>query len=140
MKGTFILKSVKTYGEFYSMLDLPSWAPPSWLFGVAWSIIYPLFIAATVVVAVMVVRKRAPRKLLVLLLVNWAANLAFTPVQLGLEPLWPASVVILIVLGSLVWFQVHAWKKARTAFWLLVPYLAWGLFAAVLQLTITATN
>ena len=122
------------------MLDLPSWAPPSWLFGVAWSIIYPLFIAATVVVAVMVVRKRAPRKLLVLLLVNWAANLAFTPVQLGLEPLWPASVVILIVLGSLVWFQVHAWKKARTAFWLLAPYLAWGLFAAVLQLTITATN
>ena len=129
-----------TYEEFYSSIVLPAWAPPQWLFGVAWSIIYPLFIAASVYFAYLVIKKRAPGTLLWVLLANWAANLAFTPVQLRLEPLWPASLVILAVLGTLAYVQWHVRRHSPLIFWLLVPYLAWGTFATALQLTITFTN
>lgn len=131
---------MQTYGEFYQSVMLPPWAPPSWLFGVAWSIIYPLFIAATVLTAVRVVKGRAPRAMLWLLVINWVANLAFTPIQLGLTPLWPASLDILVVLATLVLFERLAWRHLRAAFWLMLPYLAWGAFATALQLTITLTN
>lgn len=129
-----------TYEEFYSSIVLPSWAPPSWFFGLAWGIIYPLFIVASFYLAYLVAKKRAPRPLLWVLLVNWTANLLFTPVQLGLEPLWPASLVILTVLGTLAYVQWHVRRYSMLVFWLLVPYLAWGTFATMLQLTITFTN
>lgn len=129
-----------TYPEFYARLVLPPWAPPAWLFGVAWAVIYPLFGIATVYTVYLAYRGRASWGLVWLLASNWAANLLFTPVQLGLEPLWPASVVILVVLGTLAAFQRRAWRECRPAFWLLLPYLAWGLYATALQLTITFTN
>lgn len=129
-----------TYETFYSSIILPSWAPPPWVFGVAWGIIYPLFIAASIYLAYLVAKKRAPAVLFWVLLANWTANLAFTPVQLRLEALWPASLVILVVLGTLGYVQWHVRRYSMLIFWLLVPYLAWGTFATALQLTITATN
>lgn len=129
-----------TYQEFYQSVALPSWAPPSWLFGVAWSIIYPLFIIATVYAFILMRRKQLPVSVVVALGINWIANLLFTPIQLGLKPLWPASLDILVVLCSLLFVQKYAWRHSKIIFWLLMPYLLWGTFAAVLQLTITATN
>ena len=29
-------------GAFYMQLDRPAWAPPAWLFGPAWSVLYLL--------------------------------------------------------------------------------------------------
>lgn len=129
-----------SYTEFYQSIVLPPWAPPAWLFGVAWGIIYPLFVIATVYTAYAAWRGRAPRVLLWTFGVNWIANLLFTPVQLGLAPLWPASLDILIVLGSLLYIQWRVWRVLRPTFWLLLPYLFWGLFATALQLTILFTN
>jgi len=129
-----------SYQEFYAGLTLPNWAPPAWVFGVAWSIIYPLFIAATVYAVYLVTKKRMPNAVLWALGINWVVNLLFTPIQLGLRPLWPASLDILVVLGSLAFIQWRVWRKSKIIFWLLVPYLLWGTFATALQLTITATN
>lgn len=129
-----------TYQEFYSSVILPSWAPPAWLFGVAWGIIYPLFAVATVYVLYRAVTRQAPAHVAIVLAINWAANLLFTPIQLGLTSLWPASLDILVVLGTLAYLERWAWKHSRLVFWLLLPYLVWGVFATVLQLTITFTN
>lgn len=131
---------MRTYAEFYQSVALPSWAPPEWLFGVAWGIIYPLFIAATIYIAYRVWKRSASAAMVWALIVNWVANVLFTPIQLGLTLLWPASLDILVVLGSLGYVQWHAWRRMRIVFWLLAPYLAWGIFATALQLTITATN
>ncbi len=129
-----------SYAEFYQSILLPPWAPPAWLFGVAWGIIYPLFIIATVYTAYAVWKGRAPRGFLWAFGINWIANLLFTPIQLGLTPLWPASLDILLVLVSLSYIQWRAWRVLRPTFWLLLPYLFWGLFATALQLTISFTN
>ncbi|HTP56890.1 MAG TPA: TspO/MBR family protein [Candidatus Paceibacterota bacterium] len=125
-----------TYQQFYSAVNLPAWAPPSWWFGVAWSIIYPLFIAATIVAVHLWMKKRMPSAVLWALGINWIANLLFTPIELGLKPLWPASVDIVIVLASLIYVVGRAWRVSKPVVWLLVPYLVWGVFATALQLTI----
>lgn len=131
---------MRTYADFYQTIDLPSFAPPSWVFGLAWGIIYPLIVIAGVYLLYAVVKKRLPVQLLIVFVVNIIANLLFTPLQLGLNSLWPASIDILVILGTLVWLQYHCWSRARIVFWLLLPYLLWGAFATVLQLTITLTN
>ncbi len=131
---------MRTYADFYQSVQLPIFAPPAWLFGIAWGIIYPLITVAFVYLCVLVIRKQAPRSLLWLLIANLIANFIFTPIQLGLTPLWPASVDILIILITLAVFELHIWKHSKTIFWLLVPYLLWASFATILQLTIATTN
>ncbi len=131
---------MQTYQEFYASLQLPSFAPQPWVFGVAWGIIYPLITVAFVWLCILVIRKQAPRSLLWLLIANLVANLLFTPIQLGLKPLWPASIDILIILGTLALFEYKVWRYSKAIFLLLVPYLLWGAFATALQMTITFIN
>ncbi len=131
---------MQTYAEFYSSVQLPWFAPPAWVFGLAWGIIYPLMAVAGVYLVYLTLKKRLPAYLVVLFALNLAANLLFTPIQLGLTALWPASVDIVIILVTLAALEYKVWRHSKLIFWLLVPYLAWGTFATILQLTISATN
>ncbi len=131
---------MKTYAEFYQAIEKPFFAPPDWMFGVAWGIIYPLIAVALVYLAYLTWKKKVPVSLIVVFAINLIANLLFTPIQLGLEPLWPASIDILVVLGTLIYLEWKLLKYSKIIFVLLLPYLLWGAFATVLQLTITLIN
>ncbi len=131
---------MQTYQEFYQSIVKPFFAPPEWVFGVAWGIIYPLIAIAFISFLFLLVRRRVPLFLLWVFLVNLAANFLFTPIQLGLSALWPASLDILVVLGTLAFFEYEIWRHSKLIFFLLLPYLLWGAFATVLQLTITIVN
>ena len=71
---------------------------------------------------------------------NLAANFLFTPVQLGLKALWPASLDILVVLGTLLFLEYKVIRYSKLVFYLLLPYILWGAFATILQLLITFMN
>jgi len=131
---------MQTYQEFYQAIEKPFFAPPEWLFGLAWGIIYPLTTVAFIYLCVLVIRNKAPKSLLWVLIANLIANLLFTPIQLGLAALWPASLDILVVLGTLAVFEWKIRRYSKIIFFLLLPYLLWGAFATVLQLTITFIN
>ncbi|MFH0712603.1 MAG: TspO/MBR family protein [Candidatus Jorgensenbacteria bacterium] len=131
---------MQTYQEFYQAIEKPFFAPPDWLFGTAWGIIYPLITIAFIYTCVLVIRKKVPNSLLWVLIVNLIANALFTPIQLGLSALWPASLDILVILGTLAFFEWKIWRYSKTAFFLLLPYLLWGAFATILQITITFIN
>ncbi len=131
---------MRTYPEFYQGIQKPFFAPPAWLFGVAWGIIYPLISLALAYLIYLVWKGQAPKTLLWILLLNLAANLLFTPIQLGLQPLWPASLDILLIFGTLAYFEYGIWQYSKLIFALLTPYLLWGAFATVLQLTISFLN
>lgn len=132
---------MQTYQEFYGSIEKPFFAPPDWLFGVAWVIIYPLIAIALIYTLYLVFKKKTmPLSLLLVFIVNLVANLLFTPIQLGLSVLWPASVDILVILVTLAFMEYKFFRASKPVFYLLLPYLLWGAFATVLQLTITFTN
>ncbi len=125
---------------WYQLLAKPSWAPPSWLFGPVWSVLY-LIIAISFGV---VFYKTATRQLSFMLalpfLLNLIFNFAFTPLQFGLKSNLLAGIDILLVLGTLIWSLTAIFPHIRWVVWVNLPYLAWVGFATVLQLTITGMN
>jgi tryptophan-rich sensory protein len=125
---------------WYQSLIKPFWAPPSWLFGPVWTVLY-LIIAVTFG---MVFYKAATGKLpwivAVPFVLNLFFNLIFTPIQFGLKNNFLASADILLVVGTLVWAMVSVWPAARWIAYANTPYLLWGAFATALQLTITYLN
>ncbi|MBM3878024.1 MAG: tryptophan-rich sensory protein [Verrucomicrobia bacterium] len=126
-------------GEWYASLRKPSWNPPGWIFGPVWTALY-----AMMAVAAWLVWRRggfaAQRRALTMFLVQLALNAAWTPLFFGLH--WPGVAFAEIVL---LWLAIVATLFAfrpvsRVAAWLLVPYLAWVSFAAVLNFELWRLN
>jgi translocator protein len=122
-------------GSFYRELARPSWAPPGWVFGPVWTVLYVMMAVS----AWLVWRERGFR---------WAAGgagkaLALFIAQLAANALWSwlffawrqgawafADIVVLwtLLVGTIVAF----WRVRPLAGALLLPYLAWVTFASAL--------
>ena len=126
--------------SWYEELAKPAWAPPAPVFGIVWSILYPIIIVAYGYVVYRVIRGEFPVALLAPVLINIAANIAFTPIQFGLRNLWLAKLDIIVVLVTIVWSMVAIWPHARWAALALSPYLVWVMIATALQSSITWLN
>ncbi len=126
--------------EWYQTLVRPEWAPPSWVFGPVWSVLYLLIFVSFSAVFYKATTKQLPRSIALPFALNLVFNFAFTPIQFGLKNNLLASVDILLVLATLVWAMSAVWPHLRWVAYLNVPYLAWVSFATVLQLTITYLN
>lgn len=125
---------------WYAALIKPSFAPPSWLFSPVWSVLY-IIIAVTFIRVFYLAWKRViPSNVAVPFILNLAFNLAFSPIQFGLQNNYFAAVDILLVLGTLVWAIVAIWPYSRSLAYWQIPYLAWVGFATVLQLSVTWLN
>ena len=118
----------------------PSWAPPGWLFGPVWSVLYVLIAFSFGYVFIKAWQGQIPAIIALPFVINIIANAAFTPVQFGLKNLPLASVVIVAVLASLVWSMIAIWPYYKWVALMQIPYLLWVSFATVLQFTITYLN
>lgn len=130
---------MNTY-NWYSQLYKPSWAPPSWLFGPVWTVLYAGIAVSFGFVFYKAYTKQTPWLVAVPFMLNLVFNFLFTPLQFGLKNNLLASIDILFVLVTLLWALWAVWPHARWVAYVNVPYLLWVSFATVLQLTITYLN
>lgn len=134
------MASTFQYAEWYAALIKPWFAPPPVVFGIAWGLIYPLIAIAVFWALYLFYKKRLSRGFIPLFFLNIFLNLSFTPTLITTRDNLLISLSILSVLATLIWLQILAWKQSKVIFWLLVPYVLWGTFATILQLSITALN
>ena len=124
---------------FYGSLSQPSWAPPPWLFGPVWSVLYILIGVA----AWLVWRRHG--------LTGASTALRLFGIQLLANALWTwlffvwhlgaISLAEIIVLWLLIAATVSAfWRLNRLAALMLVPYLAWVSFASALTFSLWRLN
>lgn len=127
----------------YSSFIKPSWAPPSWLFGPVWSVLYTIIFISFGTVFYKAFNGKLPWMVALPFALNLLFNLAFTPIQFVLKNNLLASIDILLVVGTLVWALIALWNASPDLRWIVyvnIPYLLWGTFATCLQLTITYLN
>jgi tryptophan-rich sensory protein len=143
--GTFVAAAVggigsRTAPAFHPTLDRPAWAPPGWLFGPAWTVLYLLMAIA----GWLVWRERGAGAAI-------GGALALYVAQLVLNALWSwiffawrrggwafvgAAALWLAVLATLLAF----WRVRPLAGALLVPYLAWVAYATALTWAVWRAN
>jgi|SRR3989344_8608252 len=126
--------------EWYQVLVKPDWAPPSWLFGPVWTLLYAIIILSFGAVFYRVATGRLPWIIALPFALNLLSNLAFTPIQFGLKNNLLASIDILIIFGTLVWLMFAISPHMKWVTIVNIPYLLWVSFATILQLTITDLN
>lgn len=124
---------------FYGQLIQPDWAPPPWVFGPVWTTLYALMAIA----AWLVWRSGGfsrNRKALTLFSVQLAFNALwswlFFAWNLGLIALVDVALLCILIVATLIAF----WRVIPLAGALLIPYLLWVSFAAILNFSLWRLN
>ncbi len=127
-------------GPWYQGLAKPSWQPPDWLFGPAWTLIFSLA-ALSAVTAWRDAPDRAAREWMVgLFAVNGVLNILWSALFFRVRrPDWALVEVVFLWLSVLALILLLR-RYSRPASLLLLPYLAWVAFAAVLNLAVVRLN
>lgn len=132
--------SATDIGPWYQALRTPSWQPPDWLFGPAWTLIYGL-IALAGVKAWNAARSRRQRLSIVgMFALNALLNVGWSELFFNFHRPDLALLEVVAFWLSIVALIAFVWPASHTAGWLLTPYLAWVTFAGVLNLAVVRLN
>lgn len=128
------------YGNpWFDALRKPSFMPPGAAFGIVWPILYALL---GIALALILAEPPSPRRktALILFFVQLALNFAWSPIFFALHDISLAKWIIFLM-AAIAAVAAGQFLRLRTiAGLLLIPYLAWLVFAATLNATIEHLN
>ena len=124
---------------WFAALDKPGFMPPGWTFGVVWPILYALLgISLAMIIAEPPSDRR--RVALILFFIQLALNFLWSPIFFAGHDITLAKWVIFLMAAVAAGAGRQFLKLRRAAGLLMIPYLAWLIFAATLNATIEALN
>lgn len=137
ISGYFTVTGVESW---YQTIQKPAWNPPNWIFGPVWTTLY-----AMMGVALWLVWKEDTSRELKLiagflfaaqLILNFFWSVIFFKLE---QPGWAFAEMMVLWLAILA--TIFAFGQVnKLAAWLLVPYISWVSFAAMLNFTIWRLN
>jgi translocator protein len=134
--GGMLIGFLTMPGEWYAALNKPSFNPPNWLFGPAWSFLYIL-----IAIAGWRIWRRSPDgTAMKIWWVSLALNFLWSPVFFGAQQIGFGLVVVLSMLVSILAFIAASHPIDRTSSLLFLPYAAWVSFASLLNASIFFLN
>lgn len=124
---------------WFAALAKPGLYPPPATFGIVWSVLYVLIGVALAMVAS--ARGAQGRGVAVAVFaVQLVLNLSWSPVFFGMHQMTAALAIIGMMIPLTVGMILLFWRVRPTAGAMLLPYLAWICFAAVLNYQFLAMN
>jgi tryptophan-rich sensory protein len=125
---------------WYATLEKPAFNPPNWLFAPVWTLLYILMGVAAFLVWRKGLENRQVRTALIVFLVQLVLNALWSVVFFGLESPLYGLVVIAALWVAILFTTLMFYRISRVAGVLMLPYLLWVTFAAVLNESIWLLN
>lgn len=134
------LFNVSAIDGWYQTVNKPSWNPPNWIFGPVWTTLYVMMGIALYLIwkaeASAILKKTAISLFVIQLVLNFFWSFIFFNQQ---EIGW--ALVEIIAMWVFILLTIFAFANInKMAAWLLVPYISWVSFAAILNYTIWQLN
>lgn len=133
----FTISSIPTW---YQTLTKPSFSPPNWVFGPAWTILYFLMGVAAYLIWIKGLEKKAVKTALTFFIAQLVFNFFWSILFFGLHSPILGLVDILILWALILITIIKFHKISKTASYLLIPYILWVSFATILNLSIVLLN
>jgi translocator protein len=125
---------------WYLDINKPFFTPPGWVFGPAWISLYTLMGIASYFIWLKRKKNNLANTALVIFFIHLAFNALWSIIFFGLKnPMW-AFFEIIILWGMILFLVVMFYKIDKKASYLLIPYILWVSFAALLNFSIWIIN
>jgi len=125
--------------SWYQFINRPSWAPPNWLFGPAWTTLYFLMGLASFFIWQNRENPKAKNALIVYL-IHLPLNSLWSIIFFGLKSPLGAFIEIIFLWALILYLTLSFYKIRKISGWLFLPYLLWTSFASALNLAIVLLN
>jgi benzodiazapine receptor len=135
--GAITARPVQTW---YRSIRKPPWNPPDRLFGPVWTLLYVLMAIALWQVWRMGWDQPGVRPALTLFFIQLGLNVLWSAVFFGWKKLWWAFAEICVLWVFIAATALAFFGLQPVAGWLLVPYIAWVTFAAILNFSVSRLN
>tara|TARA_B100000427_G_scaffold132334_1_gene110100 strand:+ start:449 stop:910 length:462 start_codon:yes stop_codon:yes gene_type:complete len=132
--GGFVTSSFKE--PWYSEIILPSFNPPSWVFGPVWTTLY-IFMS---VAAWFAWKKTSDKKILQIYFIHLFFNSIWSVIFFGFHQIFIALIDLVIILIFIIWLMKIYYQVNKISFLLMTPYLLWSSYALILNGTIFYLN
>ncbi|WP_410507930.1 TspO/MBR family protein [Methanosarcina hadiensis] len=126
--------------SWYPLLEKPSFNPPSWVFFPVWTTLYTLMGISLYLVWEKGMRHREVKIGVFLFGLQLGLNTLWSFLFFGLRSPYYAFLEILILWAAILLTIVQFWKVSKPASLLLIPYILWVSFAALLNYRIWVLN
>ena len=126
--------------SWYAGLIKPSFNPPDWIFAPAWILLYTLMGIAAFLIWNRRNGKKKIKTALVLFSVQLVLNSLWSIIFFGLHLPQYAFLEILVLWFFILLTLLSFYKISKPAGLLLLPYILWVSFAAILNLSIMILN
>jgi|UniRef100_UPI00404A3858 translocator protein len=122
---------------WYSLLTKPSFNPPDWIFGPVWTMLYLLM-----TIAIWKVWQSNFRNINIVYIyfIHLFFNTMWSIVFFVFHNILLALFVLIILIGLILYLMMQYRKINLISFYLMIPYLAWCIFALVLNFSILIIN
>jgi tryptophan-rich sensory protein len=124
---------------WYQTLLKPDIQPPGWVFGVVWPTLY-LMMGLALAMVLNAPGARDRNVAIALFLSQFVINLTWSPIFFGAHQVTVAFFISLVMLGVAIATTFVFARVRKAAAWLMVPYLVWISFAAILNFQIDQLN
>ncbi len=125
---------------WYAGLAKPFFNPPSGVFAPVWTALYALMGLAAWLVYDQGFKRPEVKKALTVFAIQLLLNILWSIVFFGAHQLFGAVVVIVLLWAMILWTILLFHEVAKTAAYLLIPYILWVSFAAVLTVAFFVLN
>ena len=132
--GGFVTSSFKE--PWYSQIILPTFNPPSWVFGPVWTLLY-IFMSVAAWIAW---KKISDKKILQLYFVHLFFNAIWSIIFFGFHQIFIALIDLGIILIFIILLMKIYYQVSKISFLLMIPYLLWSSYALILNTTIFYLN
>ena len=125
--GSFVTSSFKE--PWYSEILLPSFNPPSWVFGPVWTTLY-IFMS---IAAWSAWKQTSDKKILQIYFIHLFFNSMWSVIFFGFHQIFVALIDLGIILIFIIWLMRIYYHVNRISFLLMIPYLLWSSYALMLN-------
>lgn len=130
--------SMASMTDFYSSINKPAFAPPSWLFAPVWLALYALMGAAFYLLW----RSRKADKVWAFTAfgVQLFLNFLWSPIFFGNRMFGAAFAELVLLWFAIAATMVFSWRISKGAVVLLIPYIVWVTIAGALNFNVWVLN
>ena len=132
--GGFTTASFKE--PWYSEIILPSFNPPSWVFGPVWTTLYVMMSIAIWKIWI----NSFDANILKLYFIHLFFNSTWSIVFFGFHQIGLALINLVIILIFIIWLMKNYLIRDQVSFYLMIPYLLWSCYALILNSSIFVLN
>lgn len=135
--SVFTIDSIQTW---YPGIEKPFFNPPNWVFGPVWTTLFVLMGISLYLVWSRGIKTNDAKIALTLFSAQLALNVLWSIIFFSMKSPLYAFIEIIILWTAILFTIINFYKISKTAGYLLVPYIMWVSFAAVLNLSIVLLN